>query len=344
MNTEICPADARGIAKAAELIRAGFVVGMPTETVYGLAADATNERAVREIFRAKGRPADNPLIVHIADSGELADLVTSVPEGARRLMETFWPGPMTLVLPRSGRVPDIVTAGMDTVGIRMPSSPAARALIRASGRPLAAPSANTSGRPSPTTARHVLDDMSGRIPLILDGGPCGVGVESTVIDARGEEPVVLRPGGITPEMIRGVLHAVEIDPHVMSPLKEGEAVRSPGMKYKHYAPRAWLTLFEGTRERTVPEMQRRYDEEESRGGRPAILGYEGEDYGGRRVFLLGRRGHSGDAALRLFAVLRTLDDEGITAAFCETLPAEGMGLAVMNRLGRAAAFRIERLD
>ena len=342
MKTEVICADAEGIRRGAKLIRDGEVVGMPTETVYGLAANALDGAAVQKIFKAKGRPADNPLIVHIACEEDLEGLVTQVPEMARTLMRAYWPGPMTLIMPKTKAIPDIVTAGGDTVGIRMPESEAARALIRESGCPIAAPSANTSGKPSPTTAAHVLADMDGKIPLILDAGACGVGVESTVIDTTGEEPVVLRPGAITPEMIRKTLGAVEVDEHVMKPLAEGEAVRSPGMKYRHYAPSARLTLFEGEHERVKAELCARYDAVLKAGGKPAILGSPEEDYGGRRVFALGHEGNAQDAAARLFACLRELDDAGITAAFCETIPLQGMGLAVMNRLGRAAGFNIEK--
>ncbi|MBR1408864.1 MAG: threonylcarbamoyl-AMP synthase [Clostridia bacterium] len=342
MKTEVIRADADGIRRGAKLIRAGEVVGMPTETVYGLAANALDENAVKKIFAAKGRPADNPLIVHIASEKELEGLVTRVPEMARALMRAYWPGPMTLIMPKTEAIPAIVTAGGDTVGIRMPESEAARALIRESGCPIAAPSANTSGKPSPTTAQHVLSDMNGKIPLILDAGACGVGVESTVIDTTGEEPVVLRPGAITPEMIRRTLGSVEVDEHVMKPLAEGEAVRSPGMKYRHYAPSARLTLFEGEHEQVKAEMCARYDAALKAGGKPAILGNPQEDYGGRLVFALGHDGNAEDAAVRIFACLRELDDAGITAAFCETIPLRGMGLAVMNRLGRAAGFNIEK--
>ena len=343
MNTEVIRADAEGIRRAAELIRAGEIVGMPTETVYGLAADALNAGAVAKIFRAKGRPADNPLIVHIADESGLEGLVSSVPEMARRLMRAYWPGPMTLIMPKTEKIPDIVTAGGDTVGIRMPSNEAARALIRESKRPIAAPSANTSGKPSPTSAQHVFSDLKGLIPLILDAGPCGVGVESTVIDTTGKEPVVLRPGAITPEMIRETLGAVEVDAHVMKPLADGESVRSPGMKYKHYAPSASLVLFEGEHRRVVREMCARYDAAAAAGGVPAILGSPQDDFGQRRVFTLAEAGNAEEAAAHIFACLRELDDAGITAAFCETLPLEGMGLAVMNRLGRAAGFNIEHV-
>ena len=208
------------LSRAAQIIREGGLVAFPTETVYGLGADALNGQAVRTIFEAKGRPGDNPLIVHVSSLEEIPPLVREIPDAAKRLMEAFWPGPMTLILPKSEKIPSCVSAGLDTVGIRLPASEAARDLIRESGCPIAAPSANRSGRPSPTTAQHVFEDMDGRIPMILDGGDSEVGVESSVIDATGEVPVILRPGGITPEMVEAVLGAVAVDEHVMAPLAE----------------------------------------------------------------------------------------------------------------------------
>lgn len=343
MKTEILPSDAEGIRRAAEAIRRGEVVGMPTETVYGLAANALNPEAVQKIFAAKGRPADNPLIVHIADMNGLNQIAREIPAAAEQLMQAYWPGPMTLILPRKACVPDIVTAGLDTVGIRMPSSAPARALIAASGCPIAAPSANTSGKPSPTTAMHVYHDMNGKIPIIVDGGPCQVGLESTVIDVTGERPVILRPGGITAEMIESVTHCVEIDKHVLSPLSEGETVKSPGMKYKHYAPEARITIFEGEAERVHERICSAYDEAMRQGERAAILAFDEHAFGNRRVFSLGSAVHQDQAASKLFGVLRELDEQKLTAVFSEAASVEGIGLAVMNRLGRAAGFHIERV-
>ena len=232
MKTELLKVNEESVALGARLIREGELVGFPTETVYGLGANALDARAVAKIFEAKGRPQDNPLITHVACVEEIPPLVRAIPAAARKLMEAFWPGPMTLILPKADCIPDAVSAGLDTVGIRLPANADARRLIRAAGCPIAAPSANRSGRPSPTTALHVLEDMDGRIPLILDGGACQVGVESSVIDATGEVPVILRPGGITPEMVERVLGHVRVDEHVMSPLREGDVARSPGMKYE----------------------------------------------------------------------------------------------------------------
>ncbi|MED9821339.1 MAG: L-threonylcarbamoyladenylate synthase [Christensenellales bacterium] len=343
MHTQVKPVSPAAIEEAAQLIRAGELVGMPTETVYGLGANALDENAVRKIFEAKGRPGDNPLIVHVSCLDEIPPLVRAIPEGARRLMEAFWPGPMTLILPKSDRIPSAVSAGLDTVGIRLPASEAARALIRAAGRPIAAPSANRSGRPSPTTAQHVLEDMDGRIPFILDGGASEVGVESSVIDATGEVPVILRPGGITPEMVERVLGGVRVDEHVMSPLAEGDIVRSPGMKYKHYAPKARTTIFDGEAERVMAAICARYDAAQAAGERPAILGFDEHDFGGRTRISLGSVKRPQEAAARLFGALRELDERGETIALCEAVEATGIGLAVMNRMGRAAGFDIERV-
>ena len=343
MKTQVLPVSGESLALAGRILREGGLVGMPTETVYGLAGNALDAQAALRIFEAKGRPADNPLIVHVASTGEIPPLVREIPQAARRLMDAFWPGPMTLILPKADCIPGAVSAGLDTVGIRLPKSEAARALIRASGVPIAAPSGNRSGRPSPTTAQHMLEDMDGRIPLILDGGPCAVGVESSVIDATGRTPVILRPGGVTPEMVERVLGRVSVDEHVMSPLREGEIVRSPGMKYRHYAPQAKTVIYEGETARVIAAICARYDAATAAGERVAILGFDDHDFGGRTRISLGHAGSAQDAAARLFAALRELDERGETLALCEAVDTAGIGLAVMNRMGRAAAFDIEHV-
>ena len=343
MKTIVKPVSPEAIAEAAKIIREGGLVGMPTETVYGLGANALDEAAVKRIFEAKGRPGDNPLIVHVSSLSEIPPLVREIPESAKRLMEAFWPGPMTLILPKSDLIPGATSAGLDTVGIRLPASEAARELIAASGCPIAAPSANRSGRPSPTTAQHVFEDMDGRIPMILDGGASEVGVESSVIDATGEIPVILRPGGITPEMVEQVLGDVRVDEHVMSPLAEGDIVRSPGMKYKHYAPKAKTVIFDGKAENVIAAICARYDAAKEAGERPAILGFDEHDFGGRERISLGSVKRPNEAAAKLFGALRELDERGETVALCEAVEATGIGLAVMNRMGRAAGFDIERV-
>ena len=233
------------IAKAAVLLKAGGLVAIPTETVYGLAANALDGSAVKRIFEAKGRPQDNPLIVHIASLDTLPKLVASVPDEALALADQFWPGPLTIILPKASCIPDEVSAGLETVAVRFPSHPVARAIIEASGLPLAAPSANTSGRPSPTKAEHVLHDLRGKIEAVVDGGDCGVGLESTVVSLAGNRPRLLRPGGVTHEQLEETLGPVEIDPAVTHAVQKNAVVSSPGMKYKHYSPKARVVILKG---------------------------------------------------------------------------------------------------
>ena len=341
MNTELLPVTPEALARAGALIRAGELVAFPTETVYGLGADAMNADAVRRIFEAKGRPGDNPLIAHISGVEQLAPLIAAEPSPtARALMDACWPGPMTLIFPKSKAVPEAVTAGLDTVAVRLPSHPAARALIDAAGRPVAAPSANRSGRPSPTTAGHVWEDMAGRVPLILDGGPCAVGLESTVIDVTGPTPRILRPGGVTPELIERICGAAKVDEVVMRPLREGERPRSPGMKYRHYAPKGALTIVKGEAPAVARRIRALYDAAEAAGERPLILALQGHlpAYGERRALSLGADAEA--MAHNMFALLREADELGAERIFSEAVPDRGLGLAVMNRLGRAAAFKI----
>ena len=341
MQTRLLPVTPEALARAGALIRSGELVAFPTETVYGLGANALDGAAVKRIFEAKGRPGDNPLIAHISATDQLAPLIACEPSpAARALMDACWPGPMTLIFPKSERVPDEVTAGLTTVAVRFPAHPAARALIDAAGVPIAAPSANRSGRPSPTTAGHVLEDMDGRIPLILDGGACQVGLESTVIDMTGDVPRVLRPGGITPKCIAEICGGVAVDEAVMRPLKEGEVARSPGMKYRHYAPAGALTIVKGEAEAVERAVREMYDAALDAGKRPLILALEDHipAYGNRRALSLGA--DEAQMARNIFARLRDADDIGADAIFSEAVPADGIGLAVMNRLGRAAAFHI----
>ncbi len=340
MKTIVMPSSRESVQQAAQIIRDGGVVGFPTETVYGLGADALNGEAVMGIFAAKQRPADNPLIVHVAAMNEIKPLIRGeMPQIAKKLAAAYWPGPLTMIMKKSGLIPDQVSAGLDTVGIRMPANETARALIRSVGHPVAAPSANRSGRPSPTTAKHVLDDMDGRIPMIIDGGDSEVGLESTVVDVTGEVARVLRPGGVTPEMIAAVLGAVEVDGTVMRPLQEGEKPISPGTKYRHYAPEGDLTIVEGECEAAAQVICDMYDAYEKDAAILALPGHEAL-YGVRHVIPLGKDGSVEGAAAGLFAALRLLDDEKIEHIFSEAVPTDGIGLAVMNRLGRAAAFHI----
>ena len=257
MKTLLLKSHRSDVNKAGELLKNGGLVGIPTETVYGLAADAGNGAAVAEIFRAKGRPMDNPLIVHISRMTQLEGLISVFPEKARQLAEAFWPGPLTIILPKKAGVPDEVTAGLNTVAVRFPAHPVARAIIEAAGCPLAAPSANSSGKPSPTTAMHVMDDLNGKIAAVVDGGDCGVGVESTVITLATNPPRLLRPGGLSLEELEGVLGHVDVDKAVVAPIAEGEQARAPGMKYRHYAPKAPVTVVTGAPDRSAQEIRRR---------------------------------------------------------------------------------------
>ncbi len=340
-HTEIQPVSAASIEKAALLIRSGETVAFPTETVYGLGADALNGPAVMKIFIAKQRPADNPLIAHIADLSALDALAAQVDDRAKLLMDRFWPGPLTLVLLKSNQVPDAVTAGLSTVAIRMPSHPAAIALIQEAKTPIAAPSANRSGRPSPTTATHVYEDLRGCVPLILDGGPCDFGVESTVLDLSRERPILLRPGGVTLEALQELLPDIVLDPAVLAPLQEGAIAHSPGMRHRHYAPNARVLVIRGEAEAVFQRVRRRYDEAAAENIPVAILcaAAHRTAYGARQSQSLGE--DSTAMAKGLFAALRTLDEKGIQLILAEAVEAQGMGLALMNRLLRAANFNVE---
>lgn len=327
------------------VLRRGGLVAFPTETVYGLGANALDGRAVAGIFAAKGRPADNPLIVHVAGREAVSGLVQEVTGAARALIDAFWPGPLTIILPAGDAVPQQVTAGLDTVAVRMPAHPVALGLLRAAGVPVAAPSANKSGRPSPTTARHVLDDLGGRIDLILDGGPAGVGVESTVLDLTAAVPLVLRPGGVTPEDLRLVLGAVAVDPAARSGIKGTNRPRSPGMKYTHYAPRAPLYLVEGETAAVAAKIMELAREHQLRGRRVGILSYTGgQDYAAAgEVVRAGHRDKPDTVAAALYAALRRFDEMDVDVILAEGLAEHGVGLAVMNRLRRAAGGRVMRV-
>lgn len=330
-----------GMEAGAAAIREGRLCVFPTETVYGIGADAMAPEAVGEIFRAKGRPQDNPLIVHIYDMEQAEQIAREISPMARRLMETYWPGPFTAVVPCRGSVPREVTAGLDTVGIRMPSHPGARELLRRSGRLIAAPSANLSGRPSPTRVSHVVDDFLGRVPVILDGGDCSVGVESTVVDLTGDVPLVLRPGGVTPEMIQAQAGRVAVSPAVLDGLQEGEQAASPGMKYKHYAPRAKVVVGDGESRKAIAiKLNSMYDRYIRQGRKTVILCSEESLplYGERQARSIGRTEE--EIASRIFSALRQADKDGLDVVLFEAVSKTGMGLAVMNRMIRAAGFDV----
>lgn len=335
-------ADYKAIEEGASLIRNGELVAFPTETVYGLGANALDARAVDKIYEAKGRPGDNPLIVHIADFDDVKLLVKELAGTAEKLMEAFWPGPLTLILKKSSIVPDRTTGGLNTVAVRMPDNPIALALIRESKLPIAAPSANRSGRPSPTEARHVAEDLMGRIPMILDGGPCSVGVESTVLDITGEIPNILRPGGITPKMLERVLGRVNIDAAVLKPIEKGSRIKSPGMKYTHYAPKASVVIVKGRLDDIARKIGELAFEEAERGNRVGILATEetADCYVKGQVICLGSRKKPETLAVNLFSALRKFDELGVDIVFAEWVEEKDEGLAVMNRMLRAAGFRV----
>ncbi len=325
----------KDIDEVASLLKEGGLAAIPTETVYGLAANALNPEAVANIFKAKGRPQDNPLIVHISCFDEIYPLVSEVPETAKALAERFWPGPLTIILPKSDIIPDEVSAGLPTVAVRMPSHPIANAVIKSAGVPLAAPSANSSGLPSPTKAQHVIDDMMGKIEAIVDGGECDVGVESTVITLAANPPRLLRPGGITPEQLESVLGRIEIDPAVTDKLKEGAVAASPGMKYKHYSPKAEVYII-----RSCFASFRCFVDEISADGDYAVC-FDGEEKGIKiPSFCYGKESSPEQQAQKLFSILRDADKSGAKRVFVRCPSTEGVGLAVYNRLIRAAAFRV----
>ncbi len=333
------------IQTAGKLLKDGELVAIPTETVYGLAADALNGEAVANIFKAKGRPMDNPLIVHIADLSQVDDLVAFVPPVLEDLAKAFWPGPLTVIMEKSDLIPDEVSAGLDTVAIRMPSHPVARAIIKAAGTPLAAPSANTSGMPSPTTAAHVLHDMDGKISAVVDGGPCEVGVESTVLTLCTRVPRILRPGRVTPEDLFDVLGEVEVDDAVLGQLAEGAVAASPGMKYKHYSPKAEVYIVDGSAEGFAKYVNEKVVERAADEAAVAALVFDGEESLVNCVTLpFGAEDDSLGQAEHLFDDLRRADELGVSDIYVRCPSAEGVGLAVMNRLLRAAEFRIINVD
>lgn len=334
---------AEALCPAAKILRAGGLVAFPTETVYGLGANGLDGAAAMKIYSAKGRPSDNPLILHIADEAMLAQLTQAVSEAARQLMRAFWPGPMTLILRRQSVVPDQVTGGLDTVGIRMPDHPVARALIQMAGVPLAAPSANTSGRPSPTTAAAVLADLDGKIDAVVDGGACNYGVESTIIDCTEAVPIVLRPGAVTMEMLRDTIGVVLLDPALAG---ETGVPKAPGMKYTHYAPKAPLILLEGNAQRMADALLAEIGKAEAAGKCPGVIvSEETATLLPRHVetAVYGRRGDAAQIAANLYEALRGFDHSRVDVIFAEGTTERGIGLAVMNRLHKACGYRIIRV-
>ncbi len=331
------------IEQAASILTHGGLVGIPTETVYGLGANGLDPEAVSRIFLAKGRPQDNPLILHIPEASWLERYCRDIPAAAWTLAKAFWPGPMTMILPRKDIVPDVVTAGLDTVGMRCPSHPICRAILAKADVPVAAPSGNTSGRPSPTTAQHMLEDMDGKIDAIVNGGPCSVGVESSIIDLTCAPPRLLRPGGITLEQFRAVLGEVAVDPAVTRTIGDGERPKAPGMKYRHYAPKAPVTVVTGE-----PEQTAAYVAAHAAPGDGVICFEEflplfQSRSGSSLVVDLGPSGDQEEQARHIFDALRHFDRTQVSAIWAQCPDSSGMGLAIANRLKKAAGFHIIEL-
>lgn len=332
------PSDTAELGQVGAILKNGGLAAIPTETVYGLAANALDGGAVAKIFTAKGRPQDNPLIVHVASLEEIAPPVEEFPEQAKLLADAFWPGPLTIIMKKSALIPDEVSAGLDTVGIRMPAHPIARAIIRAAGVPLAAPSANLSGRPSPTNAQRVMNDLSGKVEAVVDAGACGVGVESTVISVVTNPPCLLRPGGITLEQLQSVLGEVHVHHAIYDSLEKGEQAASPGMKYKHYAPKTKVIILKGSFEKYRDYLLERKSE-------CGALCFQGEEkeLEGIPCVAYGRQDDQMTQAQRLFEALREVDSLNVPCVYARCPEKSGIGLAVYNRLIRAAAFEVVEL-
>ena len=338
LQTRILRADET--AAAAAVLRGGGLLGIPTETVYGLGANGLDPEAVTHIFAAKGRPQDNPLILHIPDASWLERYCLDIPPTAYRLAERFWPGPLTMILRRKPMVPDAVTAGLDTVGMRCPSHPVCRAILAAADVPVAAPSGNTSGRPSPTNMADMLEDMDGKIDAIVDGGSCAVGVESTIVDLTAHPPRLLRPGGVTLEELRAVLGEVAVDKAVVRPLAADEKPRAPGMKYRHYAPKALVTVVKGLPGDTADYIRAHLGPDS---GVICFDEYSGL-FPGHVVERLGPAGDKAEQARRIFDALRAFDGTDVPDIWAQSPDESGIGLAVTNRLNKAAGFHIIDLE
>lgn len=330
--------DEKAMAAAGEIIKKGGIVAFPTETVYGLGANAYDEAAIRKIYAAKGRPSDNPLIVHLASVEDVDKVAREMPENAKRLIERFAPGPFTLILKKQPSIPDIVTAGLDTVGVRIPKNDTARAFIKAAGVPIAAPSANISGKPSPTRAEHVIADLDGKAEAIICGESADIGVESTIIDVTGEIPVILRPGGITKEDIIEACGAAEVSKNVLTDLMETETPKCPGMKYKHYSPDAELTVVEGGKSKTAKKIKELVARDRENGIKTGVLMASRNDFENDLYIFEGN--NNGEFAAVLFGALREFDKNGIEKAYVQMCMKDEMELAVKNRLYKSAGHKI----
>ena len=331
------------LQSAGKLLKEGGLVAFPTETVYGLGGDGLQKDAAERIYAAKGRPSDNPLILHIADIDALPVLAVDIPELAYRLAEKFWPGPLTMILKKSEAVPYTTTGGLETVAVRMPSDEIAREIIRASGTYIAAPSANLSGRPSPTRAEHVIEDMSGRIEMIVDGGASDIGLESSIIDLSGDTPMILRPGYITKEDFEQVVAEVEYDSAVLATkLQESVVAKAPGMKYRHYAPKGQITIVEGNPEAVAEKINSLAEEQVARGFRVAVLCAEEtkDSYRCENIYCLGSLKNEKEISAHLFEVLRRFDTEQMEVIYSESFDKTKLAGAIMNRLRKAAGYQI----
>ncbi len=346
MNTKVIRVDERNVddkqlAEAGRIIKEGGLVAFPTETVYGLGGDALNPESARKIYAAKGRPSDNPLIVHIADIEALPAIADNIPETAKRLADIFWPGPLTMIFEKSGRVPYETTGGLDTVAVRMPAHKVALAFIRAAGGYVAAPSANRSGRPSPTLAKYVAEDMDGRIEMIIDGGDVDIGLESTIVDMTVSEPMILRPGYVTKEMLQEVLQTVSED---VTLLREdsGQAPKAPGMKYRHYAPKGELTVVTGQADKVIAYINMQAQRLAAEGKKVGVIGTDATvlRYHAKVVKSAGDRDCQSTIAKELYKILREFDDEDVEVIYSEAFHTAGIGQAIMNRLLKAAGHRV----
>lgn len=349
--------------EAGQILRDGGLVAFPTETVYGLGGNGLDSNASRKIYAAKGRPSDNPLILHIADVEMLYDIAQNINEKAEGLIKAFWPGPLTMVFCKTKKVPFETTGGLESVAVRMPSHPVAAAMIRAAGVPVAAPSANISGRPSPTLARHVAEDMAGRIEMIIDGGNIDIGIESTIVDMTSEPPVILRPGYVTKEMLEEVIGEVRLDPTLLTKPTEDLHPKAPGMKYRHYAPKAELTLYEGDIKKVTETIFEEMLKKVKQGKRVAVIAteeskliYDGllsetvHDVNGKpaeedcEFIMLGSRHDEESIARNLYAALRECDEKQVDCIYSETFSLDNFGQAIMNRLRKAAGYNIINLN
>lgn len=337
--------DKQKLEEAGAIIKAGGLVAFPTETVYGLGGDALNPASSKKIYAAKGRPSDNPLIVHIADMEALPPIVAEIPEQAKRLAEVFWPGPLTMIFRKSDLVPHETTGGLDTVAVRMPVHKVAREFIRAAGGYVAAPSANLSGRPSPTVAKYVAEDMDGRIEMIIDGGDVEIGLESTIVDMTVEEPMILRPGYITKEMLEEVLETVEEDCTLMR-ADSGQAPKAPGMKYRHYAPKGDLTIVAGEALKVIDYINEQATQAAAGGKKVGVIGTDATigQYHAQVCKSAGNREQDSTIAKELYRILREFDDEEVEVIYSESFSTQGLGQAIMNRLLKAAGHKVITLE